>query len=340
MAAFFQEQPSDSSYTFESRSTTSASSDNSSEDFNLAGMDCNGRPSVHSASADSHHGIPGKKVMGMISKLRSKSVAEGMLQHHLEMHKNHKLRRTATVPSVKHCQYTQNRRYSAATLGQLAALQEQYQQVAAGYEQLRKDVSRARSLRQRLARAKLNSTLNKASQALQQSSSRSQSPQSTDSPQLEQQQFMEQQESVTSTAPSLPALTLVVRMLLEVAAAKASPVLANQLRQQLLQQVKAAAAAAKLTGMHFSVAAAVHSMLPGLRCAVLQACKQQEQAAAATVAAVETALNTATCEAQLCCLKLDQPLVLSDLGCRSGSMVMNIEHLLQTEVVSTMCPHV
>jgi hypothetical protein len=285
-------------------------------------------------------------MMGMTSKQRSKSMAEGMLQHHLLMRRNHKLRRTATgVPSVKHCQYTQNRRYSAATLAKLATLQQQYQEVAAGYEQLRNDVNRAKSLRQRLAHAKLSTTVNKASQILHQSSSRSQSPQPKNSSQLQQQQqqqhLNEQHDPVKSTVPSLPALTLVIRMLLEVAAAKASPVLASHLRQQLLQQVKAAAAAAKLTGTHFSVAAAVHSMLPGLRCAVLQACRQQEQAAAAAVAAVESALNTAACEAQLCFLNLSPPQLLSDLsGCRLplGSMASSIEQLMHTEMVTTMCP--
>jgi hypothetical protein len=83
---------------------------------------------------------------------------------------------------------------------------------------------------------------------------------------------------------SLQAVTLAVKSLLQLAGTAASPELASVLKQQLLQQVRGAAAAAKARGAPFSVAAAVQALLPGLQAAVLAACGDQAQAAAAAAA--------------------------------------------------------
>jgi hypothetical protein len=87
--------------------------------------------------------------------------------------------------------------------------------------------------------------------------------------------------------PSLPALTVVARTLLQLAELQASPAVAAALRHQLLQQIKAAAAAARFAGQPFSVAVALHDVLPGLRAAVRTACSQAVAAAVSAAAAAE-----------------------------------------------------
>jgi hypothetical protein len=104
--------------------------------------------------------------------------------------------------------------------------------------------------------------------------------------------------SASMQQPSLPALTVVVRTLLQLAELQASPAAAAALRQQLLRQVKAAAAAAaKLTGQPFSVAVALHRALPWLRAAVRQACSQAIEVVAAATAGAASASEDADADA-------------------------------------------
>ncbi|KAF8055121.1 hypothetical protein HT031_006830 [Scenedesmus sp. PABB004] len=152
--------------------------------------------------------------------------------------------------------------------------------------------------------------------------------------------------------PSLPALSVVVRALLQLAAEHGSPAVAAQLRDQLLVQVKAATAAARGAGQPASVAAALHGALPALRAAVRGVCgeAQLELTAAAAAApppapappsapairdaaaAVEAALSTAACEVQLGGLALAE-------ARSGGSMELgeaDMEALLAAEMASAM----
>ncbi|KAF8055122.1 menG [Scenedesmus sp. PABB004] len=90
-------------------------------------------------------------------------------------------------------------------------------------------------------------------------------------------------------APSLPALSVVVRALLQLAAEHGSPAVAAQLRDQLLAQVKAATAAARGAGQPASVAAALHGALPALRAAVRGVCGEAQLELAAAALAGEDA---------------------------------------------------
>jgi hypothetical protein len=147
--------------------------------------------------------------------------------------------------------------------------------------------------------------------------------------------------SPPSQQHSLPALTVVVRTLLQLAELQASPAVAAALRQQLLQQVKAAAAPARLAGQAFSVAAALHRALPWLQAAVREACNQAlagavaaadtEAAAVAasaqdgsadTAATLERALSAAAEEAQ-------------QLDC-SSSMAVDMDALLHAEMTAAL----
>jgi hypothetical protein len=97
-------------------------------------------------------------------------------------------------------------------------------------------------------------------------------------------QLAQHRSSAQAQQPSLPALTVVVRTLLQLAELQASPAAAAALRQQLLQQVKAAAAAARFARQPFSVAVALHRALPWLRAAVRQVCSEAVAAAEAAAA--------------------------------------------------------
>lgn len=155
-------------------------------------------------------------------------------------------------------------------------------------------------------------------------------------------------------APSLPALTVLVRALLQLAELQASPAVAAALRQQLLHQVKAAAAAAKFAGQPFSVAAALHRALPWLRAAVRRACSQAVEAAvnaataaaaagvasmqdspADTAATLERALSAAAEEVQQMADAAGAAGQQVD-GSSSSSMAIDMDALLQAEMVAAL----
>jgi hypothetical protein len=111
-------------------------------------------------------------------------------------------------------------------------------------------------------------------------------------PQQQQQQQQQQPKLAPepSACPSLPSLTVAVNMLLQLAAAQASPAVAQLLRQQLLQQIRAMAAAARYAGEPLTVAAALHQVLPALKAAVVQACEEADAAPDAAAAAAAAAV--------------------------------------------------
>jgi len=177
-----------------------------------------------------------------------------------------------------------------------ANLHQHYQAAAQQHHRTQQHSANGNILRMRLARAKQSQAVcskaikllvNEPAQRLKQQQE-VQSQQALSAPltmaasskQHEQEQSRFLSAAAVDDTPSLPAVTLVVKLLLQLAALKLSATYADQLRQHLLQQVKQAATTAKEHGRSFSVAVALYELLSPLRSQVLQACRQPRQTTA------------------------------------------------------------
>lgn len=233
----------------------------------------------------------------------------------------------------------------------------------AQYDACKQAYQKIKQLRARVAHARSNGSYKKASQLLHKTNSSSSCSRGIHL-QKHHQRLHLATEHAAADHPSLPALAVVVRMLLQLAATQAGSAAAAALRHQLLLDVRSRALQ---SGRHGSVAQALHQALPGLRTAVQQACCQARQAPSApqtattagaaaakepggdwpagtgcpirdAAAAVEAALMAAACQVQLEFLAISAAEAVADGSSDSSccAMQLDMDALLREEMAAAL----